>query len=311
MAPNKISVAKTKAPNPFSVGSEKALSQQILLLKDQLDLKVQELEALRAEHAQLKATHLVVLAESHETSKKMEELLARVNALEMAQERPLAKRPVVSYADISATPPAPGANIVPAKRGAVGAPRRPLTVEEVARIQKGFGPAPRTEFDRLYFEGQKKNRLGLIRDTFRFAGVEMRHIRDVSFVGKSVMMVITARDYTKTLVEVLRTIHLKHLVGFDELEAKWMARTLREKGNPEAAEAKKLAVDLAVARFTARRDAVGNKNPSLFGYYSRVILELKDRLSVAEPPNPPKNESSGEADLTRPQSTSDMMELLN
>ena len=83
-------------------------------------------------------------------------------------------------------------------------------------------------------------------------------------------------------MRALKAINLKHLAGFNELGAQWMVRAVREKSKPSDPEdIRVLDTQKLIARLTARRNLVRNKDSAVFGYYNRTIREAEASLQNA------------------------------
>jgi hypothetical protein len=274
MPPNKSLVNKPKAQTSLSIRPVSVLSEQDSQRFADLEAKYSNMESnfttaiqeLREQIVRLSAEKGELLAQLALTTQQ-KEAAEKALEFEKAKEKP---RNLVSYADIASVPTGPAPVI---------GQKRPLTREEVSRIQRGLGPQARSEFIRIYFEGQQRNRLSFIRDTFRFAGCDMRKIFDISFVGKSVMMILTKEEAKLDIIRCLKEIDIKYLEDFDELDSKWMARSLRDKGSPcDGPTVKAMALEKFIARITSRRDAIINKSSNTHGYYSRVLREAEASL---------------------------------
>ena len=267
------SVRKPEASPSIHFDSGQPEADRIGRLEKKFSAVQEDLAGLREQVASLTAQNQELSAQLAKALAERDEALEAKAAAEAALAASKPKpRELVSYADLASLPAPP--KVVGVKR--------PISVEEVARIQAGRGPTARTEFVRLYFEGQRKNKLSLVRSTFRFAGCDMRAVLDISFVGSSVMMVLARAESKQGVITALESIKLKYLSDFDELDAKWMARSIREKGNPTQENAvKALALTKFVARLTARMN-LATKASSTHGYYARVIREAEASLKELE-----------------------------
>ena len=96
---------------------------------------------------------------------------------------------------------------------------RLLSREEMNNVKKGRPSKGSSPMIHLYFEGMRRNRPTEIRSFLHSIGIQPRHARNISFIGGSVMSILTFEDVKDVFIEKLATEGIVHLAHFDPLSA--------------------------------------------------------------------------------------------
>ena len=94
---------------------------------------------------------------------------------------------------------------------------RLLSREEMDNVKKGRPSKGSSPMVHLYFEGMRRNRPTEIRSFLHSIGIQSRHARNISFIGGSIMSILTFEDVKNVFIEKLAIEGIQHLAHFDPL----------------------------------------------------------------------------------------------
>jgi BMFP domain-containing protein YqiC len=94
-----------------------------------------------------------------------------------------------------------------------------VTREEFMNIKNGLPPKTTkySPMKYLYFTGVKKNQISLVKASLAFCQVRVSAVRNIGFIGRSVMQLLTFEDYAIELIEKMTANSYIHLPDFDPL----------------------------------------------------------------------------------------------
>lgn len=92
-----------------------------------------------------------------------------------------------------------------------------LTPGQIENIKKGFSSKPFSPMVLLYFSGMKRNRPSEIRSMFKSIGIKNNWVRNIQFIGRSVLEITTFEDRKSELVARLENYEIKIIEDFDPL----------------------------------------------------------------------------------------------
>jgi hypothetical protein len=114
--------------------------------------------------------------------------------------------------------------------------RGDLTMDQIENVKRGFTSKTLSPMITLHFEGMKRNRTMEIKSVFRSIGIKTLWIRNIGFIGKSVMELLTFQNKKDEVVRVLEKYEIHLIENFDPLslgnlknEAKYAGLTVEEK----------------------------------------------------------------------------------
>jgi hypothetical protein len=102
-------------------------------------------------------------------------------------------------------------------------PKRPnkingkLSPEQVENIKKGFSSKAISPMVSLYFSGMRRNRPTEIRSMFKSIGIPPSWIRDIDFVGNSILCLLTFGDKKGEVIDRLEKYQVGWMPNFDPL----------------------------------------------------------------------------------------------
>lgn len=111
-----------------------------------------------------------------------------------------------------------------------------LTVEQIQRIKKGLPARGLSPMVTLHFEGMQRNRIVEIKSMFKSIGIEPRWVRNISFIGRSIMELITFEDKKLKIISLLENHEITWLEKFNPVsidniknDTKYSGLTIQEK----------------------------------------------------------------------------------
>jgi len=109
--------------------------------------------------------------------------------------------------------------------------------EQFMKMKEGKSPNSHSQeyspMGFIYFKNCKRNRISFVRACLQYCGIDLQLIRNIQFIGKSVMEILTFNNYAKELIDVLVNNGYEHLADFNPLDTSNFKR-LPEKTVEEA-----------------------------------------------------------------------------
>jgi hypothetical protein len=90
-----------------------------------------------------------------------------------------------------------------------------LTIEQIENIKNGFSSRPISPIVTLHFEGMKRNRITEIKSVFRSIGIQPSWVRNISFIGKSIMELITFENKKIEIINLLEKYSINYMTNFN------------------------------------------------------------------------------------------------
>jgi hypothetical protein len=162
-----------------------------------------------------------------------------------------------------------------------------VTREEFINIKNGLPPKTTkySPMKYLYFTGVKKNQASLVKASLSYCDIRLSAIRNISFIGRSVMQLLTFEDYEEELIGKMTKNEYVHLADFDPLSAEAFKAT----GGSES---------MAIGKYLKKQKECLARLASFDGSYNRLKnFLLKEIESLEGKLADSKNSVSVEAPL--------------
>ena len=169
---------------------------------------------------------------------------------------------------------------------------RQLTPEELKRVIDGRPARGSSPMIRLYFEGMRRNKFTEIKSALHTMGLQLRHIRNISFIGSCIMEITTFMDVKQNIIDTLSKYNITNLENFNPLSIENLKDDKKFSGLKTVAEKENAAKKLFTTRMlkTVERLPKTHINNRLRNYYISIINSLTtnaqvDESGVAQAPN--------------------------
>ena len=112
--------------------------------------------------------------------------------------------------------PSPQQPTLPLKGSLV---RRELTTDQINNIKKGFSSKIFSPMVTLHFSGIKRNRIFEVKALMHNCGIELKWIRNISFIGRSILELISYADKQAIIVDSLAKFEISFIPDFNPLDS--------------------------------------------------------------------------------------------
>lgn len=167
---------------------------------------------------------------------------------------------------------------------------RDMTPEDIERVKQGRPLRQRSSMVHLYFEGFKRNRPTDIKNTLKCIGIPLSNIRNISFIGSSIMELLTFNDVKDMIIEKLAGIKVTNIPNFNPLSTENIKDSNKFAKVSTEDEKKVLAKKLYISRLrkTLERIPVDPKNNRLRNYYAVLIKQTDTQESTEQSTSSPQ-----------------------
>jgi hypothetical protein len=150
---------------------------------------------------------------------------------------------------------------------------RQMTADDIERVKQGKPLRPRSSMVNLYFEGFRRNRPTDVKNTFKCIGIPLGSVRNISFIGSSIMELLTFNDAKDLIIEKLASIKVTNLANFDPLSIENIKNTNKFPKVITDEDKKALAKKLYISRLkkSLERLPTDPRNNRLRNYYTLLI----------------------------------------